>query len=163
VIDYFIPLLIAITIAFWIYRTYDLLKLIKRVDDIKSWPSAKASLEWYHVEGETKDGKFKLFRSIINKIIGTEKYHFFAKFDLDGLTVGASNFTVFKKMKASHRLYARSIMRSRESVVDVYYDPQNPMDSVFLPPSMHKLRGDIVKHILATVILNYAIVVMVTQ
>lgn len=153
--------LIVLIVGFWLAKTRELLHLFRRIEEMKQWPSTTASIEWIHFQGNNDGGKPKFFRSLFRKAFSLEAYHVLAIFRVGDLRVGATTFSAFKRMSAAHRLFVRKLIRSGASEVQVYYDPNNPEDSVILPPSEHRLRIPIVKHAVYTVVVNFSVVILV--
>lgn len=157
--------LYAITLAFllgvWGYRSYQVIKTFNSVERLKGWIKKKGHREGTLALGQAKPGRFYLLRSFFRKILGGEDFLIRVRYRVGDTDIVCDRYSVLPKLRGKDRVAISRMVRDGIDEVDVFYDPQDPSQSVILPPSGHTVRGLMLKHILFTAMIFFALLVLV--
>lgn len=134
-------LTVFIPIVFITYLIYDLIKIIVKVENSKSWIKVKARL---------LDARIIKHKGKLNYIGKNSLVFFYCQYEYKGIKIGLSNVTLYGKSGAKDRVTIRNIEGNKE--VDVYINPTKPHIGCLLPPEEHSVFFRIVKIVVFVII-----------
>lgn len=103
-------------------------KIDKNIDSSQKWSIAEGHLhDFQSIEVDTKGFK---------KLRNNQEYVGYATFMLDGKTIGCQRISFYPKTHIINSDYGNEIPEDRK--VKIWYDKENPVDSVLLSPEMHE-------------------------
>lgn len=109
-------------------KGYEWFKIDKNIDSSLRWSIAEGQIhDFQAIEVDTKGFK---------KLRNNQEYVGYATFILDGKTIGCQRISFYPKTHIINSDYGNEIPEDRK--IKIWYNKENPADSVLLSPEMHE-------------------------